>query len=364
MMGIHTFSLALTLCFIAGCGGSGGGDGSIDTDSPLEGSSPLSLNFTEPPIELFDAAADYASDVAYGDGPLERFDIFLPKCNGPTPLIIFIHGYGFVGGDKNNAYEDSEIIRKILRSCIAYATVNYVLLNIPSTDEEMDSIIGQGGLLTSLRGIARSLQFMRYHHESLNLEPEDVALYGISAGGGASLWLGTHDDLANPLSKDPVFHESTRVKAVGAISTQSTYDVLRWESILSPIATRLATMISGHDVPSVAKALGKESYLLTAMGIARVEDLYTSENEVYRSSIDMLELMDAGDAPIFANNYDNGGFDDPFNLILHHGLHALALKERADEVGLESVIYAEDREFRYEDPSGEDLVSFLTRHIQ
>ncbi|MDP6028623.1 MAG: hypothetical protein QF358_01760 [Arenicellales bacterium] len=40
------------------------------------------------------------------------------------------------------------------------------------------------------------------------------------------------------------------------------------------------------------------------------------------------------------------------------------MKNRADEVGLHSVTYVEDPIFGLEDPSGEGLVSFLTRHIR
>ena len=77
----------------------------------------------------------------------------------------------------------------------------------------------------------------------------------------------------------------------------------------------------------------------------------------------MLELMDAGDAPIYVHNYVVS-MDDLLNVFLHHGLHALAVKARADEVGLHSVAYSEDPDYYLEDPSGEGLVSFLTRHLR
>jgi acetyl esterase/lipase len=234
----------------------------------------------------------------------------------------------------------------------------------PFAETGIPTLAEHEGVLSSLLSIARSLQFMRYHFASFNLDPENVALSGISAGGGAGLWLGTHDDLADPLSKDPVLQESTRVKAVAAERVQSTYDVLRWEAIVSSVISRLTTTVNGNDVPSVFEALGQAEYLLLLMNIESREDIYTLENEAYRSNVDMLGLLDAGDAPIFVNNYRRDDLTDPFNLILHHRLHAIALKERADEVGLESVIYAEDQEFGYIDPSGESLVSFLVRHIQ
>ncbi len=58
------------------------------------------------------------------------------------------------------------------------------------------------------------------------------------------------------------------------------------------------------------------------------------------------------------------GLDDLVNVFLHHGVHALAVKARADEVGLHSVAYSEDPQYFLEDPSAESLVSFLLRHIR
>lgn len=374
MSDIRVLFLASMLCCLYACGGGSDTDDlskdtpplglDTDTDNLSKDTPPLSLSFTAPPIELAGVAADYVSNIAYGKGELEQFDIFLPNCEGPTPLIIFIHGFGFVAGDKINAYEDPGIIREILQSCIAYATVNYSLLPLfPFASTGTPTLVEHSGVLSSLLSIARSLQFMRHHFASFNLDPENVALYGISAGGGAGLWLGTHDDLADPTSKDPVLQESTRVKAVAAERVQATYNVLRWEGVVSSVIGRLTTTVNGNDVPSIFEALGQAEHLLLLMNIESKEDIYTLENQAYRSNVDMLGLIDAGDAPIFVNNYRDG-LTDPFNLILHHGLHAIALKERADEVGLESVIYAEDQEFGYIDPSGESLVSFLVRHIK
>ncbi|MDX1736561.1 MAG: hypothetical protein R3228_19435, partial [Halioglobus sp.] len=217
----------------------------------------------------------------------------------------------------------------------------------------------------SLRDTARALQFMRYHYQSLNLDPENVALYGGSAGAGASLWLGTHDDMADPDNEDPVLRESTRVKAVAALATQATYDLLLWEEILLPVTEPFAAALGGTDVVSIAQGLGVTNYLFTFLGVGSVEDIRSAENAAYRADVDMLALMDAGDAPIYVHNFDTG-FDDLLNMFLHHGVHAHAVKDRADAVGLHSVAYVEDDDPRFvlQDPSGEDFPSFLLRHIR
>jgi hypothetical protein len=113
----------------------------------------------------------------------------------------------------------------------------------------------------------------------------------------------------------------------------------------------------------VASALGQANLLLTNLGLDSFDEIETRENVAYRANIDMLALMDAGDAPIYAYN-DLTNFDDLVSQFLHHTLHVLALHDRAQEVGLHNVMYAIDPVHALADPSGERHVSFLMRHLR
>lgn len=336
---------------------------SESTDIPRFERPMLQLQASQAPIELNAVSATYVEDVRYGERERNLFDIYLPGCDAPTPLVIYIHGGGFTGGDKSGTHNThAGAIRQFLEACVAFATINYTLLSVPGADGDLEAAAAQGGVLTSLNDAARALQFMRYHYQSLNLDVENVAVYGGSAGAGASLWLGTHDDLADAGNSDPVLRESTRVKAVGALATQSTYNLLAWEAILLPLTEMFADVLGGTDIPTVASAVGAANYLLTFLGVASVDDIEGPDNTAYRANIDMLALMDAGDAPIYVHNFQTS-VTNLLDLFLHHGLHAIAVKDRADEVGLHSVAYSEDAAYGLEDPSGEDLVSFFLRHI-
>lgn len=350
------FSLLLCLFFtLIACGGSGG-DGQT---GPLEEARPtLDLTFSESPIPLPNIVADFGENIRYGEAERNVFDVYLPDSDEPTPLVIYFHGGGYFSGDKSEAYEyHAEDIREFLQAGIAYATVNYSLLSL---EEPYDD----DGVIKPLEESTRALQFMRYHFESLNIDPEQIGLYGVSAGASTSLWLATHDELADPDSDDPIVRESSRVNAIAAIYTQATLDIRRWEEILRPVVEPLVPILNlgGTDIPTAATALGAGPFLLTVMGIDSIDELQTPEQIAYLENIDVLDQMDAGDAPIHVFN-DTTQFSDPIGLFLHHSLHAIALYERAQEVGLHNVVYAVDPVYALEDPSGEGHVSFLMRHV-
>jgi para-nitrobenzyl esterase len=347
-------SIALLLFTLIACSDGNNGGSSIGTE---EIRPQLDLVSTVPPIELPGISASYSADVRYGDAERNVLDIYLPESDQPTPLVIFFHGGAYYLGDKSDISADD--IRAFLEAGIAIATINYSFIDINPPYDDV-------GVIKPLEDSARALQFLRYHHQSLNLDPEEVASYGISAGASTSLWLGTHDDLADPDNADPVLRESSRLKAVAALFTQGTLNILRWEEILAPVVEPLAPLLGGTDILTVATTLGAGPLLFAATGTDSVEEMNSPEKQSYLENIDALGLMDAGDAPIYAYNDSTifAGDDGYLNLFLHHALHVLALSDRAQEVGLENVMYAIDPQFAREDASGEDHISFLKRHIQ
>ena len=44
---------------------------------------------------------DIFKDLKYGDHPKQSLDLYLPKGNYNTPLVIYIHGGGWTNGDKS-----------------------------------------------------------------------------------------------------------------------------------------------------------------------------------------------------------------------------------------------------------------------
>jgi hypothetical protein len=101
-----------------------------------------------------------------------------------------------------------------------------------------------------------------------------------------------------------------------------------------------------------------EQGLLSFYGADSLEELNSPELIAYRQSVDMLELMSADDAPFWVrNDIENAGIPADKSELFHHALHALALMERANEVGLECQAYIPP--LSVADPAGDGVIKFM-----
>src|SRR4051812_20217107 len=44
-------------------------------------------------------------DIAYGDDPRQRLDVFAAKRSSPQPVVVFVHGGAFIDGSRNRSPE-------------------------------------------------------------------------------------------------------------------------------------------------------------------------------------------------------------------------------------------------------------------
>lgn len=327
--------LAVTL-LVASCGS----DAPSDTSNPPQ---PLDLTPAESPIPLGALGAVYYEAIPYGPYEENLFDIYLPASDSPTPLLLYIHGGGFTGGSRDTSGAADRVTSYLVEG-VAYASIDYRLLQEYDPD----------GVIKPLTDSARCLQFIRYHAEQLNIDPNRIVLMGGSAGAGTSLWIGFHDEMADPQSEDPVLRQSTRVSALVAIATQATYDIGKWSTVV----------FAEYDIDllGLANTLGLAQSLLDFYGITDVEQFDSPEILAYRAEVDMLDLMDAADPPFYVqNDLEPALAPLTVNLAFHHANHALVLAEQADAIGLEHVAYM--KALGIADPTGEDSLEFSLRHL-
>ncbi len=296
-----------------------------------------------PPFDLGAVSAYFVKDVKYGPHERHTLDVFLPRPQYDnritTPLVLYIHGGGFTSGSKESIYTNKNLIINLLSKGIAFATINYPLLEAGETE----------GVIKSLNGSKRALQYIRRYSYNFNIIEDKVIAMGTSAGASSSLWLAFHDDMKNLASMDPVEQQSTKVLAVVASETQSTLDVVRWEDIFSVYNLTLTPF------SSIVKRL---------YGISSLSQLTAPAIVAYRQNVDLLALMDSSDPEIWIRNSKVAEVNPGTNTstFFHHPYHAKALMDQAATVNLSSVFYIPV--LNIHDPSNESMEQFIFRKFQ
>lgn len=147
-------------------------------------------------------------DVKYGPYDRNVMDVWLAESDKPTPVLVSIHGGGFTTGNKSVS---SILLRECLESGISVVAITYRFSN-------------QAIAPAQFHDSARAIQFIRHNAKQWNVDPTRISATGGSAGAGISLWLGFHDDLADPDNEDPVLRESTRLACMTVNNGQTSYD--------------------------------------------------------------------------------------------------------------------------------------------
>ncbi len=249
-------------------------------------------------------AATHAN-VAYGPHERNVFDFWQAKSARPAPLVLFIHGGGFVGGSKEQI--SGRALGELLASGISVASLNYRL-------------IAQAPLPAAHQDVARALQFLRSKSGEWNLDKTRVGAFGGSAGAQLAMYLAFRDDLADPRSADPIARESTRLTCVAPSAGQMTMDFDWW-----------VKHVPGYDAPMRDP--------LEPFGAKTKEEALAKNKE-----ISAFELISKDDPPVFMSYAMAPGQpypDDPKivrNWKIHHVVHGVELKKRCDQLGVEAIL--------------------------
>lgn len=239
-------------------------------------------------------------------GPHERnvFDFWQAKSDQPTPLVIFIHGGGFIGGDKNNL--NSRSLQQLLDAGISVAAINYRFVQhapLPAAHEDC----------------VQALQTLRSKSTEWNINKNKVGGMGGSAGAQLVMYLAFHDDLADPKSDDPLKKESTRLQCVAPNGGQVTMDLAWW-----------VKHIPGYDSSTKVRRM---------FGVETEEELLKKNAQVAA-----LSLISKDDPPVFmtyAMAPDAAAPSDASaarNWMVHHVNNGIELKKLCDQLGVESYL--------------------------
>jgi acetyl esterase/lipase len=146
-------------------------------------------------------AATYA-DVAYASTSSSQvLDIWMPDgATGPVPLVIFVHGGAFKGGDK--AMEGGNVA-SVLAAGYAAASLDYRLS-------------GEALFPAAVQDVKAAVRFLRANAAQYGLDPDRFAAWGESAGGNLVAMIGTTGDQSTVLD-DPALGNAGVSSAVQAV---------------------------------------------------------------------------------------------------------------------------------------------------
>ena len=122
-----------------------------------------------------------------GNAPLE-LDLYLPTAPAPHPLLIFIHGGGWSGGDKAGIPAPCV---QALQQGFAVASLNYRL-----TSQESLFAPEPVTFPAQIHDVKGAVRWLRANAPAFGLDPTRFASFGTSAGGHLSALLATSGGVA------------------------------------------------------------------------------------------------------------------------------------------------------------------------
>jgi hypothetical protein len=272
-------------------------------------------------------------NVSYGKHERNVLDFWQAKSDKPTPVVICIHGGGWIGGDKSSYYGR---VKTFLDAGISLATINYRLMKQANEEKVVPPV------KAPLEDAARAVQFVRSKAAEWNIDKKRVGATGGSAGGASTLWLAFHDDMADPNGSDPVARESTRLYCAAVDGAQTSLDpkeLLEW--------------------------MPNYTYGAHAFGLKDIKEMVTQRDKIlpWIKKYSAIELVTKDDPPV--GLYYGGvkgakrgeNHPDP----THSPMLGLLLVERLKQAGVDHVLVYVDQPNRKLPNANAFLIEYLKK---
>lgn len=180
----------------------------------------------------------------------EKLDIYLPNSgNGPFPVIVAIHGGGFVTGDKYTGEVNPEL--QGLNRGYAVVCINYRLSK-------------KGKWPAQIYDAKAAIRFIRANAVKYNLNPKKIAAWGDSTGGNIASLLGTSAGVAS--TEDFTLgnaNQSSRVEAVVNWFGPINFSTMDAENKASGIKTKVKSVLIHNSANSPeSKVMGTNIALI------------------------------------------------------------------------------------------------------
>jgi acetyl esterase/lipase len=211
----------------------------------------------------FASVAPTYKDLAYASvSPAQMLDLYIPTTgSGPFPVVIMVHGGGFMFGDKADGGGLTGV-DQLLEAGYAVASINYRLS-------------GEATFPALVHDVKAAIRWVRAQASPYLFDPERIAVWGGSAGGYLSLMAGVSAGV--PELEDPTLGHASQPCHVQAVvdwfgpTNFLLMDTQLAASGLAPIAEQAhsgaaspESLLLGQkitEIPHLVRAANPETYI-------------------------------------------------------------------------------------------------------
>lgn len=218
----------------------------------------------------FASVAPTYADLVYASLSLaQKLDLYIPTSgSGPFPVVIMIHGGGFMMGDKSDGAGLTGV-DQLLASGYAVASINYRLSS-------------EAIYPAQIFDAKAAVRFLRANADKYLLNPDKFGAWGASAGGNLVSLLGTTCGVA----------ELEGAELGNAEQSSCVQAVVDW---FGPIEfLKMDEQFAGTSCPQTHDAANSPESMLVGAEIQTVPELVQATNP--------MNYITADDAPFFIEN--------------------------------------------------------------
>jgi len=203
-------------------------------------------------ITRFPGGVTSLADVTYSVIPGFRplvVDLYMPAGNAPRPLIIYIHGGGWVGGHTRHSGALSDFPRVLAR----LAGEGFVVASLEYR------LSGEAPFPAALQDARAALRFLRANAAKYHIDPARVGVWGGSAGGHLAALVATS---CGDTSLDPAPAAGTAPPLPGSECVQAAvtwYGVFDFAPMVARQGNGSELKFLGCNGPCDAKAVARAS---------------------------------------------------------------------------------------------------------
>ncbi|MBR5863198.1 MAG: alpha/beta hydrolase [Alistipes sp.] len=132
------------------------------------------------------AEGEVMKDLAYGEGSRNRYDLYLPACEKPKALMLFIHGGSWISGEKEDMAWAAE---RYAKEGYITASINYTRLG--GDELGYETPYERACMPTMLDEINSSIIAIKAQCKALGYSIREMAIGGYSAGAHLTMLYST-----------------------------------------------------------------------------------------------------------------------------------------------------------------------------